>query len=105
MEKIENNIENLGERINSVNYPQDLSLIYDEANLNTQIKRYEELISKFNDIYGHKPCCITRAPGRVNLIGEHIDYEGFAVLPMAIENDIVIAISVDSKEENLENSV
>ncbi|RLN60004.1 hypothetical protein BBJ28_00001370, partial [Nothophytophthora sp. Chile5] len=46
---------------------------------------------KFASYFGQQPIGIARAPGRVNLIGEHVDYEGYAVLPMAIEHSVCVA--------------
>jgi galactokinase len=45
----------------------------------------------FGELYGSDPTLVVRAPGRVNLIGEHTDYNGGFVLPMAIDIDLVIA--------------
>lgn len=46
----------------------------------------------FRSIFKADPAFVLRAPGRVNLIGEHTDYnEGF-VLPMAIDRDVRIAL-------------
>ena len=48
--------------------------------------------SKFLETFGEEPDLIAAAPGRVNLIGEHIDYsEGF-VLPFAIKDRTFAAI-------------
>jgi len=41
--------------------------------------------------YRRAPRCVVAAPGRVNLIGEHIDYNDGFVLPMAIDRYVVIA--------------
>ena len=47
----------------------------------------------FSAKYGHTPSVTARSPGRVNLIGEHTDYnEGF-VLPIAVPFDTAIAAS------------
>lgn len=59
----------------------------------TQAKRYADVESRFRLKFGVEPEFFTRAPGRVNLIGEHIDYCNFLVLPMAIEVDVIAAVS------------
>jgi galactokinase len=52
-----------------------------------------DLQQQFEELYGVKPDVLAEAPGRVNLIGEHIDYsEGF-VLPFAIADRTFAAIS------------
>lgn len=45
----------------------------------------------FADRYGRPAEVLVRAPGRVNLIGEHTDYNGFPVLPIAIDRCVYIA--------------
>lgn len=54
-------------------------------------QRYRKLAEAFESRYSTKPQYICRAPGRVNIIGEHVDYSGYGVLPMAIEQDVAIA--------------
>src|SRR5271170_1967653 len=46
---------------------------------------------EFQQAYGRPPQWIAAAPGRVNVIGEHTDYNDGFVLPMAIERYTVIA--------------
>ncbi|MDQ3254971.1 MAG: galactokinase, partial [Acidobacteriota bacterium] len=48
------------------------------------------LARTFHQRYGREPR-LFRAPGRVNLIGEHTDYNDGFVLPMAIDRETVIA--------------
>ncbi len=49
-----------------------------------------QLRSRFEHHFGRAPDFGVRAPGRVNLIGEHTDYNGGLVLPCAIDRDTVV---------------
>jgi galactokinase len=51
-------------------------------------------IPPFEEIYGRPPRWIVAAPGRVNVIGEHTDYNDGFVLPMAIERYAVMAADI-----------
>ena len=51
-------------------------------------KRVED---EYRSRFGRVPSVVAAAPGRVNLIGEHIDYNNGFVLPMAIERYVIIA--------------
>jgi galactokinase len=53
---------------------------------------YEQLATAFQREFGADPEVITRAPGRVNLIGEHTDYNDGFVLPVAIDREIRVAV-------------
>ncbi|CAG0884125.1 unnamed protein product [Cyprideis torosa] len=64
----------------------DLSLCENDERFST--------LSRFHEsTFGCKPEFIVFAPGRVNLIGEHVDYSGYSVLPMAIRQAVLLGIS------------
>jgi len=53
----------------------------------------ERAVAAFRATYGRAPTHLVRAPGRVNLIGEHTDYNDGFVLPMALERAAWIALA------------
>jgi len=91
---------------NVFNFASHISDVYTctpEALETIHMPRYKEVSSNFQKIYGIKPQFFARAPGRVNLIGEHIDYCGYGVLPMALEQDTLIAFSPSKDQEIIVN--
>jgi galactokinase len=48
-------------------------------------------VALFRECFGREPDGVWHAPGRVNLIGEHTDYNGGFALPFAIESGVVVA--------------
>lgn len=64
------------------------------ADLRYQRMRYAAALHRYMDAFPDaKRVSLARAPGRVNLIGEHTDYNGLPVLPMAIDRDVVVLFS------------
>ncbi|MCG9598860.1 galactokinase [Vibrio sp. Isolate25] len=55
--------------------------------------------SSFEQVLGYQPSHIIQAPGRVNLIGEHTDYNDGFVLPCAIDYQTVVAAS--KRDDNI----
>ncbi|KAH7046014.1 galactokinase [Macrophomina phaseolina] len=73
--------------------------IYPDDAIATQTKRWEHLLAEFKKLYGKQADFVSRSPGRVNIIGEHIDYSLYEVLPMAVTADVLIAVAVRPASE------
>ena len=54
---------------------------------------FDHLTTIFLEKFGNMPEHIARAPGRVNLLGEHVDYNDGFVLPAAIDRATYVALS------------
>ncbi len=59
----------------------------------------ETLIQQFSELYKKEPAATYFTPGRVNLIGEHIDYNGGVVLPAAVTLGTTLCLAPN--EENV----
>ena len=64
-----------------------------------------QTIAQFQKSYSCDPAFVTRAPGRVNIIGEHIDYNGFGVLPMALEQSVFVAAAATLSHPQEDNDI
>ncbi|MCH7472532.1 hypothetical protein IIA79_06225 [bacterium] len=51
----------------------------------------QKVAEAFSQAYGSQPRAVAWAPGRVNLIGEHIDYAGGSVLPVSLSQGVACA--------------
>ena len=52
-----------------------------------------DVVARYREIFGPKGTVrIVRGPGRVNLIGEHTDYNGGFVMPMALDRAVRLAL-------------
>ena len=57
-----------------------------------------DIRSAFEQRFSCKPALVARAPGRVNLLGEHVDYNDGVVLPAAL--DLAVQIAVSPTDDN-----
>lgn len=66
---------------------------------------WDDVSKKFTETFLATPTWIARAPGRVNIIGDHTDYNGGFVLPAAIDREVRLAARVrDDRKVRLVSS-
>jgi galactokinase len=82
---------------------QHQSIIVNRRKLLYNTFMHTELIDQITNIFqenfGSAPEHIVRAPGRVNLLGEHVDYNDGFVLPAAIDRATYLAFSPTDSEQ------
>jgi galactokinase len=64
------------------------------------MKISEKVLSQFHTLFpSSENLCLVRSPGRINLIGEHTDYNQGFVLPAAIDKAVFMAIAPRSDQK------
>jgi galactokinase len=53
----------------------------------------QKIAELFQEIHGHAPTAVTRAPGRIEFIGNHTDYNGGTVLGASIDRGVWVAVA------------
>ncbi|CAB0042973.1 unnamed protein product [Trichogramma brassicae] len=75
---------------------QDIVKINDEISIQKADEKIKTklgtLAAYFKSRFHRTPAFFVQVPGRVNLIGEHVDYCGYSVCPMAIEQHMLVAV-------------
>ena len=62
------------------------------------MREIEQLAARaYKGKFGEEPGLVASAPGRVNLIGEHTDYNGGFVLPCAIDRRVAVAVGAGGR--------
>ena len=54
---------------------------------------YDELVAKFEKVYGEKPTIVSYAPGRIEVLGNHTDYNEGYVFSAAIDKGTFFAVA------------
>src|SRR5215216_968312 len=67
---------------------------------NREMEIMTHITKVFQETFGSAPVHLVRAPGRVNLLGEHVDYNDGFVLPAAIDRATYIAFSASDTERS-----
>jgi len=61
-------------------------------------KLLSQAVEHFESVFKHRPTCASCAPGRVNLIGEHTDYNDGFVFPM-VQRLIPLSLTIFCKSD------
>lgn len=61
----------------------------------------EQVIEQYRQRFSKDPAFVARAPGRVNLLGEHVDYNNGFVLPAAIDRATWVAFSPSDSDQTI----
>ena len=59
----------------------------------TDFSLHDQVTAEFEQAFSKRPVAVAHAPGRVNLIGEHTDYQEGFVLPMTVDRYVAVAFA------------